>query len=155
MRVVAILETMWDWRQQTSSAGYAQAPRFFRINKQNFSGRRLYKIVGPQAQLLVTNACRELVSGPEKHGNGNPTWLAENLPVYLTAKRPLAVIHEREEYKNPFQPIDLLMVCGKVAQKTYRDCGFKPLWARVIEMPHPAARSWTKFEIGRHQLLCQ
>jgi hypothetical protein len=31
-KVVAVLESMWDWRQMTSGAGYKEAPRSFRIN---------------------------------------------------------------------------------------------------------------------------
>jgi len=70
-RVVAILETMWDWRGQASSAGYRQAPEYFRINPSNHSGRRLYKLIGPDSRLLVTNACRELVSSAKHHGKGD------------------------------------------------------------------------------------
>jgi hypothetical protein len=132
MRAVAILETMWDWRQQTSGAGYTEAPRFFRINPKNFSGRRLYRICGPNAQLLVTNACRELVSGPSHHGKPDPEWLAENL-------------WEIERRRPDSAPIDVLLVCGKVAQATYKACGYKSETARVIEIPHPAARFiWTR-----------
>ena len=80
-RVVAILETMWDWRGMTSGAGYQEAPRFFRINSENFSGKRLYSLIGPDAKLLVTNACRELGNGPNFHGKGDPAWLKQNLEL--------------------------------------------------------------------------
>lgn len=131
IRVVAILETMWDWRQQTSDAGYSEAPRFFRINPQNFSGRRLYKLIGPNAKLLVTNACRELVSGPQHHGKPDPSWLAENLEL-IESKHPESA------------PIDVMLVCGKVAQVTYRQSGYQSKTARVLQIPHPAARGvWT------------
>lgn len=135
MRVVAVLETMWDWRQRTSSAGYSEAPRFFRISPDNYSGKRLYKLVGPDAQLLVTNACRELVSGPGKHGKPDPAWLAENL-TEIELKRQDSVA------------MDVLLVCGNVAQETYRLCGYRPIRARVLEIPHPAARGfWTGAKI--------
>src|SRR5204863_10164647 len=130
MRVVAMLETMWDWRGMTSGAGYSEAPRFFRINPDNHSGRRLYKLIGHDAQLLVTNACRELVTGPNQHGKPDPQWLAENL-AEIEAKRPDSAT------------IDVLLVCGKVAQQTFRMSGYQPKKARIVEMPHPAARMWT------------
>jgi hypothetical protein len=130
VRVVAILETMWDWRGMTSGAGYSEAPRFFRINPDNHSGRRLYKLIGPGAQLLVTNACRELVTGPNQHGTPDPKWLAENLAEIETNRPDSATI-------------DVLLVCGKIAQKAFRESGYKPKAAKVIEMPHPAARMWT------------
>lgn len=137
LKVVAILETMWDWRGMTSSAGYREAPRFFRINPQNFSGRRLYKLIGADAQLLVTNACRELASGPNHHGKPDPQWLADNL-AEIEVRHPKAAT------------IDVLLVCGKVAQKTFQQCGYKPQAARVIEIPHPAARRvWTQQYIAQ------
>ncbi len=71
---LAILETMWDWRAMTSEAGYARAPAFFSINPDNFSGRRLYRLLGDRLNtwLQVTNACPELVSGPNQHGKQLP-----------------------------------------------------------------------------------
>lgn len=148
IRAVAILETMWDWRAMTSGAGYSEAPRYFRINSENFSGRRLYKLVGPDAKLLVTNACRELVSGPEKHGKGDPAWLAENLRI-------LDGLGALPDGTVP-TTIQLLLVCGKVAQATYKACGYQPKEARVIEMPHPAARfCWTTAKIEEMAALIQ
>lgn len=138
-RCVAVLETMWDWRRMTSGAGYSEAPRYFRINPNNYSGKRLYKLVGPNSKLLVTNACRELVSGPQYHGKGDPNWLGENLRI-LDGITPT-------EGAEPAS-IEVLLVCGKVAQDTYRKCGYVPTEARVIEIPHPAARTfWTRGKI--------
>lgn len=120
--VVAILDTMWG--------GLEEAPPWFKINPNNHSGRRLYKIVGPDTFLLVTNACRECADNANGHGTPDPEWLAENLMKM-----------------NALRPIDVLLVCGKVAQGTYMRVFAKhgPLFqTRVIEMPHPAARSWTK-----------
>lgn len=123
---------MWDWNAQTSGAGYKEAPRYFRINPKNFTGRRLYNLIGPDAKLLVTNACRELVSSAKHHGTPNPTWLADNL-AEIEIRRPDSA------------PIDVLLVCGKVAQKTFDLCGYQLKHARIIRMPHPAARTvWTK-----------
>lgn len=136
--IVAILETMWDWRSLTSEAGYKDAVRFFRINPQNVSGKRLYKLVGTDADLWVTNACRELVTGPSHHGKPNPEWLSENLKSI-----------------DSLGPIDLLLVCGKVAQATFKTCGYVPIQARVLEIPHPAARNWTKERIMEVQNLCR
>ena len=121
-KVIAVLESMWDWRGMTSGAGYREAPAFFSINPENFSGKRLYRIVGANATLLVTNACRELVESANHHGTPDPAWLAQNL--------------QSEE------PFDLLLVCGKVAKATYEKSGVH-YWEKVIEMPHPAARNWT------------
>lgn len=125
--VVAILETMWDWRGATSGAGYREAPRYFRINRENFSGRRLYKLIGPDAKLLVTDACRELVRSAKEHGTPDPAWLEENLRIL------------------DIGGIDVLLVCGKVAQQTFAACGYKPRAATVLEIPHPAARRvWSR-----------
>jgi hypothetical protein len=146
IRVVAILETMWDWRQQTSGAGYAEAPRYFRISPENYSGKRLYKLVGPDAQLLVTNACRELVTGPEKHGKGDPVWLSENLQIM----DGVAGVHPGGNFETDNRwHIDVLLVCGKVAQMTFAQCGYRPKTSRVLEIPHPAARMfWTMGKIA-------
>jgi hypothetical protein len=121
-RMVAVLDSMWDWRQMTSGAGYAEAPRSFRINPDNFSGKRLYRICGPDATLLVTNACRELCSSANHHGTPDPAWLHENLKL--------------------LEPFDVLLICGRVARATYARCGYVAS-ARVFEMMHPAARTWT------------
>jgi hypothetical protein len=124
MRAIAVLDSMWDWRRMTSGAGYVEAPRSFRINPDNFSGRRLYRICGPGAALLVTNACRELCSSANHHGTPDPAWLHENLKL--------------------LEPFDVLLVCGKVAQATYARSGYTPSSAaRVFQMMHPAARTWT------------
>lgn len=133
MRVVAILETMWDWRGMTSASGYRQAVPFFRINPKNYSGRRLYRLVGPDARLLVTNACRDLVSAANRHGKPDPQWLRENLMTLDGSGE------RRAEGR-----IDVLLVCGKVAQETYDKCGYEPTSACVFKIPHPAARThWT------------
>jgi hypothetical protein len=99
-KIVAVLESMWDWRQMTSGAGYAEAPRSFRINPKNYSGKRLYRIVGADADLHVTNACRELVGSASEHGKPDPAWLRENLDLLA--------------------PFDVLLVCGKVARPPTR-----------------------------------
>jgi len=120
VKIVAILESMWDWRQATSGAGYREAPRYFRINPANFSGRRLYRIVG-DANLFVTNSCRELCASANHHGTPDASWLRENLEILA--------------------PFSVLLVCGKVAQATYTKSGYE--FARKLEIPHPAARMWT------------
>lgn len=136
-RVVAVLESMWDWRAMTSGAGYSEAPRYFRINPENYSGRRLYRLIGEGCNLLVTNACRELVRSAKEHGTPNPAWLAENLRLL-----------DGGDDEGRTGRVQVLLVCGKVAQETYRRCGLVLPKATVLEMPHPAARLvWTKDKI--------
>jgi len=62
----------------------------------------------------------------------DPDWLAANLKTLDSDGR-----------------IQILLVCGKVAQATYQKCGFQPKKATVIEMPHPAARLWSKERIAK------
>lgn len=110
--VVAVLDTMWG--------GAGQAPRFFPINPNNNSGRRLYRLVGVGARLLVTNCCKEYVSHAHKHGIPDRNWLKEN----LRRLRP-----------------HVILVCGKVSAKTFQTEFANG--AKVIYMDHPAARRWT------------
>lgn len=124
--VVAVLQEMWDWNSKTSEFGYVErAPEYFIINKDNFTGSRLYGWLGKQGEhfdeLLVTNACPELVTSARGRGKPDKKWLSANLLS--------------------LQPFQLLLVCGRVAQQTYHpgDAGD----ARIIELPHPAARGWT------------
>ncbi len=125
--VVAILETMYDWRGMTTGAGYMEAPRHFQINPRNHSGKRLYRLIGTGHDLLVTNACRELGRSAADHGKPNPAWLKENLDQ-LAIQKPR-----------------LILVCGRVAQSTYMQSGFVlGDGALALAIPHPAARSWTK-----------
>lgn len=126
MKIVAVLESMWDWRQMTSGAGYREAPRSFRISPENYSGKRLYRIVGLDADLHVTNACRELCGSANHHGTPDPEWLRENLDLLA--------------------PFSVLLVCGKVAQATYAQSGHH--FERTIKLPHPAARMWTQAMIA-------
>lgn len=145
--VVAVLDTMWDWSGMTSDAGYRAAPRYFRINPDNHSGKRLYKLVGPAARLLVTNACRELATSAKGHGAPDPEWLNQNLAL-LDGKDVFVGGGEflRLDVVDPVPRgrIDVLLICGKVAQSTYHACNFEPTRARVIETLHPAARTWSK-----------
>ncbi|PIW54604.1 MAG: hypothetical protein COW16_10465 [Sphingomonadales bacterium CG12_big_fil_rev_8_21_14_0_65_65_10] len=124
-KIVAVLDSMWDWRARTSGAGYAEAPRHFRINPENYSGKRLYRIAGKDADLFVTNSCRELCGSASDHGTPDPAWLRENL--------------------EHLDPIDVLLVCGKVAQGAYAKSGHE--FERKILIPHPAARNWTNSKI--------
>lgn len=110
MKIVAILDTMWALR-----AG--RAPRWFRINPRNHSGRRLIQIIG-SANFVVTNACPQMVTSASAHGTPDAGWLRENL-VRLDP--------------------DLTLVCGRVAQRTFSQNMLRAD-AKFIEMPHPAAR---------------
>ena len=133
--IVAILDTMYDWRGQTSGAGLRQAPCYFRINPDNHTGKRLYDLIGPGNLLIVTNACKELGMKPTDHGTPDPKWLMKNLTL-LSSMRS----------------IDILLVCGKVAQKTWIEVKVMPsirTWCnphmKEIVIPHPAARVvWTR-----------
>jgi len=124
-RTIAILEVMWGDPPKTSMANpnyLAQAPRCFRINPQNHSGRRLYTLLGHR-NLLVTNACPQLVDSSRGCGNPDAEWLKESLLELW--------------------PFDLLLVCGSVAQDTYGqiDLGYS---CRTLYIPHPAARQWSR-----------
>jgi hypothetical protein len=133
MNVVALLESMWGWR------GYSEAGdviRYFRINPDNFSGRRLYRIVGDH-NLLVTNSCRECQRSASDHGKPDPAWVESNLTI----------LKERG--------MDLLLVCGKIAKETFMKTSFAPYTrfdgngmvavepVRHIFMDHPATRRWS------------
>lgn len=138
-KVVAILEVMWDWRSMTSSAGYEErAPGYYRINPDNFTGSRLYDWLGTEGQyyddLLVTNACPQLVCSPTQRGTPDKTWLRDNIKELL--------------------PFELLLVCGRVAQRTYEQ-GWIPRDIRIIELPHPAARVWTRESLAFAKRLIQ
>lgn len=143
-RVVALLDSMWSW------AGYNTpgelAPRFFRINPDNFSGRRLYKLVGNH-DLLVTNCCSIVQQSANHHGKPNVEWVHANL---LRA-----------------QKFDLLLVCGKVAKATFEEITSIPSGAtdgiayieglnlnliRWYAIDHPAARRWTQEKIEQTRL---
>lgn len=121
--IVAILDTMWGERK-------GRAPRFFKINPYNKSGKRLYKFVGPENahRLYVTNCCRELVTSANHHGKPDPHWLDENL-----------------ERLNP----DIVLVCGKVAEETFNQTGrqHSGCHKKIIYIPHPASRMWTKKQL--------
>ena len=96
-RVVALLDSMWGETERS-------APRWFRISPTNFSGRRLYKLLGDNhVDLLVTNCCPIMQVSAHHHGIPDPDYVAENL-------RRLA-------------PFSLLLVCGQVAQRTYYAAG--------------------------------
>lgn len=113
---------MWDWRNCATSAGYRErAPRFFDINPNNHTGRWLHKWLRGFDEFKVTNACPQLVSSAKGRGKPCKEWVRENLQL--------------------LSPFDVLLVCGKVAQETYSRLSAGN--ARVIEMPHPAARFWS------------
>lgn len=123
--VVALLESMWGWR------GYNQAgeesPRYYRINPNNFSGRRLYRIVGKEHSLLVTNSCRMVQCSANHHGTPDPAWVLENLKFLRS------------------EGMSLLLVCGKVAQATFESAmttSERTLFPHIY-MDHPAARRWS------------
>lgn len=126
-RVVALLESMWGWRRL--HAADAEAPRFFRINPNNFSGRRLYQLVGGDVNLLVTNSCRIVQRSANHHGTPDPSWVKENL--------------ERAQRDG----CRLFLICGRVAKRTYELTCLS--FDNVLFIDHPAARRWTTEALGR------
>lgn len=125
---VAVLDTMWGNVDRQIS------PRYFRINPLNRSGKRLLWLLGGEYKLLITNACKELVSNPNKHGKPDPVWLEENL-IQLRAKGK----------------IDLLLICGNTAKRTFLQVAdnvgawdMESLAEHVLYIPHPASRTWTR-----------
>lgn len=123
--VCALLESMWGWRGYNDAGD--EAPRFFRINPENHSGRRLYRIVG-DANLIVTNSCRTVQSTANRHGKPDPKWVRENL---LQAHA---------------DGCKLFLICGKVAQATFETAftvSDRNLTLNYLYMDHPAARRWS------------
>lgn len=97
--------------------------RWFHISRFNHSGKRLINLIGHR-NFVVTNACPDVVYSASGRGTPSKDWLRAN----LAALRP-----------------ELLIVCGKVAQAT-----FEPAMApqaKVVRLPHPAARTWSKQSI--------
>lgn len=128
--IVALLESMWGWGGYNTPG--EDAPRHFRINPINFSGRRLYRIcAGTNHSLLVTNCCRTVQASANHHGKPDPAWVLENLRFLKS------------------EGMDLLLVCGKVARETYEKAlavnffGTELLSVPTIYMDHPAARRWS------------
>lgn len=125
MNVVALLESMWGWGGYNDAG--EEAPRYFRINPENFSGRRLYSLVGNH-RLLVTNSCRVVQKSANHHGTPDPAWVKSNLE-FLAG-----------------QGMNLILVCGKVAGETYKASGYE--FPNVIYMDHPAARRWNNASLA-------
>lgn len=129
---VAVLETMWGW-----CGLEADRTPYFQINGENHTGKRLYWFLG-HYNLLVTNACPETVGRSNDHGNPDKKWLRDNLTDLKRIKKP-----------------ELLLVCGTVAQRTFCDCDFPITNERIIFLPHPAARMWTRDALDETQMLIQ
>jgi hypothetical protein len=124
---LVVLESMW-----TGKPG-VPAPRWFRINERNHSGRRLHnllKVDPAEGNVWVTNACQIQQATANDHGTPDPVALAENIATFPSE-------------------IDWLIVGGKVAGDTFYGALTSPAvqsklaGARVLHMPHPAARMWT------------
>ena len=134
--VIVVLEVMWGWKSKTTGSGHSEkAPSWFVINPLNHTGKRLYYFLGKDWKGVVTNACPELVSSAKERGRPDIVWLHNNLA--------------------DLQPFDLLLVCGRVAQKTFakKSSWYKRGDERVIYIPHPAARGWTKKGLERTKKL--
>jgi hypothetical protein len=123
---IVVLETMWDWCGLEQSRYGNQGPPYFEINPDNHSGRRLYYLLDG-VDFRVTNACPQVVSHSSQHGTPDVAWLTKNLQSVT---------------------YDLLLVCGRVAQQTFRASTFRPT-CPILNMKHPAARNWTNEEMDR------
>jgi hypothetical protein len=120
-RIVALMESMWGWGGYNTPG--EEAPRFFSINPDNHSGKRLYRLCGDHT-LLVTNCCPTVQASANDHGVPDLQWVRDNL----------AMAGEFE----------LLLVCGKIAQATYAKIKEPNPRFQVMLIDHPAARRWTK-----------
>lgn len=112
---IVILDTMWG----------NEHAKLFQINPKNRSGYRLHKIIS--SRFLVGNSCDGIAPNAKTHGTPSPEYL-QSVFEYATEKG--------------FEP-NLLIIGGKVAQKTYMSLRCAPK-CRTLFMPHPAARFWTK-----------
>jgi hypothetical protein len=133
-RIVALLDSMYGWGGWHESG--AESPRCFTINPRNLSGRRLYRMCGSEP-FVVTNSCRFIQLSADHHGKPDSKWVYDNLRLLM--------------------PYDLLLVCGKIAQSTFRQAASTTYAgqsegeftlgngvAHYICMDHPAARRWTR-----------
>jgi len=129
-KFVAVLDTMWGT--------VGRAPKYFYINPRNHSGKRLYWLAGCDLRdLLVVNACPELVGHATTHGKPDAAWLARSL-------RALPI---------PFHSATLL-ICGKVAQRTFAASGI--IWrGPTYSIDHPAARRWSRSTLDATRSLIQ
>ena len=152
-RIVALLDSMWGWGGYNEAG--EEAPRYFRINPDNLSGRRLYRLCGDH-ELLVTNSCRMVQRHANAHGEPDIEWVRANL-IKTSAE------------------MDLLLVCGRIARQTFEIAASVSSLEGVADgraylgaghvfsyyvIDHPAARRWSneKMEITKthiERLLCQ
>jgi hypothetical protein len=114
-----------------------EAPRWFSINPLNHSGKRLYWLTGLKpGELWVTNCHSMMGTHSGFHGKPEHKWLRENL---------LALPRSMDD--------TLLLICGRVAQKTFEGIGLNfDSWEHKIRyFKHPAARTWTRKELDKTQ----
>lgn len=129
-QVCALLESMWGWRGYNTAG--EEAPRFFRINPDNHSGKRLYRICG-DVNLIVTNSCRTVQKSASHHGMPDPAYVLGNFR------------------RAQLDGCNLFLICGKVAQATF-EAAFpsrseRALFFPHVYMDHPAARRWSNATI--------
>ena len=127
-KFLVVLETMWG---PNLSGG---VPRWFCISPHNNSGKRLYKLTGTSfLNVWVTNCCKYGVDSAREHAKPQWKWLRNNLFILSPKLRALP-----------------LLVCGKVAGETYGRFAFEHE-GPVLELPHPAARKWSRELIAKYQ----
>lgn len=152
MNIVALLESMWGWRGYNDAG--EEAPRYFRINAENHSGKRLYRLCDPH-NLLVTNCCRRVQRTANDHGKPDLAWVKENLS-YLKQ-----------------EGMELLLICGRIAQETVSELYGSPTIRlrsgtngnihipgiprsiQFICIDHPAARRWSNAKLDSTRELIQ
>lgn len=117
MKIVAVLAVQWGFPGDRVS-------RYFRINPYNHSGKRLIRIIGHR-QFIVTNACSDIAYSAAQQGTPDPEWLRANLATLAP---------------------DVVLVCGSVAQATFKR-NMVPKGCKVLKMMHPAARTWSARDI--------
>jgi hypothetical protein len=120
---LAILDTQWG--------DPGQARRWFPINPDNHSGRRLYSLTQSKyPQVWVTNSCREAFGAAHFHGVPDRDWLIGNLNTLSPSQKKLP-----------------LLICGQVAQKVFDEIDVSDeYWhlGPIVRMLHPAARVWSR-----------
>lgn len=124
---LAVLDTMW-------TGTYEQAPKLFTINRYNTSGRRLYSLTTGW-QLITTNSCQYTAKSATEHGRPSPEWLGSNICEAILR----------------FGTVNLLLVCGEVAKQTYAQVPAIEGVQYVMEIPHPAARMWSREMLEKTQ----
>lgn len=126
MSVLVVLQNMWGW----GGYGSSRAPLVFRINPDNFSGRRLYNMLGDRS-FYVTNSSSGCARTAPERLKPDPDFLRKAVAL---------------------RPWKLYVVCGVQATETFKLVDrqapeLELARAQVVFMRHPAARTWTRGQL--------